>query len=1473
MIHYEKLTRKSLTFCLFYLSLTGSLFLDKIIDFLVNLCFFKGALQDLITLVYNTDINSILFDPGEDTPCNPDTTNISDIIMKNIFKALSKHLNEFAPILASSMTEIPEKIPEQNTQIFRKLHRLFTCEDDWTEDFESIVLHFIIINEEKNVDKSQQYLSQSEQDSIEVIKQNLVPVMHIFKRYEARLSDILKMILLFEGKLSESAFYEFYVFIEYFLLKEHGKIKYMQETGIVCSSGSQNSSTKKKSENRNEDFKCGKNSHRKENSKDFECTKKYLSELLHEFYGTMNPSIQFLVDFISIFLQKVPENLLRHFSCLLPPENNTGNEFISFGEYTEMIFAFIFSKIIKSCKKEKLASENEALLLWKYGYFDVLGEISIDVSENIVSAHTVNSNNYPCYFSFKSRTHFLKLLLENLLVQFSEPIEIHFYAIQTILQEIDIEILDIGFRPLVSTYQQTSFTISEYSNHKDSIFDAIVSKHAENDRIVHLFRLFEQNVKYKSFFTLYCMKFYGEEIIASDDDFVCAYFYVIDRYESHCRKNRELGDFYSSKAESLEIKEESQVNLYQKIYNKTLAIACGKEMWYAVIKIIIDVLDYFEINLELDGEAEIVNLQKFPSFSKNDLLTLIDILKNAFFHTKEYYYLEMLKKYSFNTTSIVLDFQIKDFSPAQKFSLNVEEIDDFLSEINYGKESENKIIEDSEIKNSENTNVLNNLAPLFVNDIYSKENHFKLNLIDDICKIKKEIFEEATRKRRLTNNKNVFDLHWKILSKKYFPRTIDSEIFKDQLIIDSLNFNYFSGDEKNTKKRSLIKKMLVEEDWRGLFYYGKSENDDFYMKKYISNPEFKIDGHGDKNRIYANSLQEEDFPGRKAGEIEENSKTKISRKLFSSEYYKKSFIETKTKAILFLCLKYNTMICIDEGIDNIECILNSEIDMESYDFITSSLCVLFFCKAKLLEENKKISDACIYYLKSIKSDRYLEEGFLRALHIFTEEKIYDQGTAEKNSPEIENKLLGSIENAFKDAIREIGPKKILPFFLQIITKITHPDENIRRCLVEILNPLIEYNTWFCLYFSYIFIQKESLRSKKTEKKNSIEENFKTLFSDEHLDKLYVLKNFVQILKEIGNDKRKKVEIGDFKQIRTFAIPFPVSVSKTAISTNETIKIVKIVSFTDKITVFNSLQAPKKIQYIDDSGKIRSFLVKSNDDLRKDSRLIGLFNLFNTDLHSDFDLSSNYGREMTKLSDTKNTARQYVVVPFSTKLGIIEWIDHLITLKEIIAHGKNKEVSLNVFKKYRRKITNTEIFQQFERQTEPMLSFWYRDTYRDPFIFFKKKLIYTETLAKMSAIGYFIGLGDRHLENLMIDWDEGSIVHIDLNLLFDKGRSLMIPEKVPFRLTKNLRANLILFKQNGKFKEIFQTTLNYIKSRKCLFEAHLLSFVYDPLNEIKKPMDMIQKLLLKCDCDVENVISQAIDPKNLAGMYVGWMSFL
>ncbi len=68
-----------------------------------------------------------------------------------------------------------------------------------------------------------------------------------------------------------------------------------------------------------------------------------------------------------------------------------------------------------------------------------------------------------------------------------------------------------------------------------------------------------------------------------------------------------------------------------------------------------------------------------------------------------------------------------------------------------------------------------------------------------------------------------------------------------------------------------------------------------------------------------------------------------------------------------------------------------------------------------------------------------------------------------------------------------------------------------------------------------------------------------------------------------------------------------------------------------------------------------------------------------------------------------------------------------------------------------------------------------------------RLAYARTSAVMSMVGYILGLGDRHGENILYCSTSGDCVHVDFNCLFNKVRQC----KIQMSLFKNWSLKKIL----------------------------------------------------------------------------------
>ncbi|WWC90661.1 uncharacterized protein L201_005597 [Kwoniella dendrophila CBS 6074] len=194
--------------------------------------------------------------------------------------------------------------------------------------------------------------------------------------------------------------------------------------------------------------------------------------------------------------------------------------------------------------------------------------------------------------------------------------------------------------------------------------------------------------------------------------------------------------------------------------------------------------------------------------------------------------------------------------------------------------------------------------------------------------------------------------------------------------------------------------------------------------------------------------------------------------------------------------------------------------------------------------------------------------------------------------------------------------------------------------------------------------------------------------------------------------------------------------------------------------------------------------------------------------------------------------------------------------------------------------------------------WFLITWPEPSAWLASRLAYGRTLAVMSMIGYVLGLGDRHGENILFDGLSGDTVHVDLNCLFDKGKTFEIPERVPFRLTQNMVDALGVTGVEGVFRKAAEISMSILRNNSDSLMSVLEAFVHDPLIEwmksgrsksdrdIKASADrnlkpikakllgiMDEGAIVSVPSQVEALIKEATSPANLSAMYIGWAPWL
>ncbi|TNN78302.1 Serine/threonine-protein kinase ATR [Liparis tanakae] len=172
-------------------------------------------------------------------------------------------------------------------------------------------------------------------------------------------------------------------------------------------------------------------------------------------------------------------------------------------------------------------------------------------------------------------------------------------------------------------------------------------------------------------------------------------------------------------------------------------------------------------------------------------------------------------------------------------------------------------------------------------------------------------------------------------------------------------------------------------------------------------------------------------------------------------------------------------------------------------------------------------------------------------------------------------------------------------------------------------------------------------------------------------------------------------------------------------------------------------------------------------------------------------------------------RTYAVIPLNEECGIIEWVNNTAGLRHILTklykergwpplqnlkRGAQQAVgSSNVAKAFLiwshfvlaiylsgkdlRKLIlpKTALFEEKLRlhkevlcvRHPPVFHEWFLRTFPDPTSWYSSRSAYCRSTAVMSMVGYILGLGDRHGENILFDSFTGECVHVDFNCLFNK----------------------------------------------------------------------------------------------------------
>uniref|UniRef100_A0A8C5ALW6 non-specific serine/threonine protein kinase n=1 Tax=Gadus morhua TaxID=8049 RepID=A0A8C5ALW6_GADMO len=278
-------------------------------------------------------------------------------------------------------------------------------------------------------------------------------------------------------------------------------------------------------------------------------------------------------------------------------------------------------------------------------------------------------------------------------------------------------------------------------------------------------------------------------------------------------------------------------------------------------------------------------------------------------------------------------------------------------------------------------------------------------------------------------------------------------------------------------------------------------------------------------------------------------------------------------------------------------------------------------------------------------------------------------------------------------------------------------------------------------------------------------------------------------------------------------------------------VVTIRSFKPQYRLVGGVNLPKIIDCVGSDGRSHRQLVKGQDDLRQDAVMQQVFSMCSTLLQRNAETRRR-----------KLHIRRYKVVPFSQRSGVLEWCSGTVPIGEFLvdpqkgAHGRFRPRDWTNLA-CRKKMMDAQkrglegqltAYSEVCRHFRPVFRHFCMERFLDPAVWMEKRLAYTRSVATSSIVGYIVGLGDRHIQNILIDEQTAELIHIDLGVAFEQGKILPTPETVPFRLTRDMVDGMGITGVEGVFRRCCEKTMEVMRTSQEAVLTIVEVLLYDPL---------------------------------------------
>lgn len=205
------------------------------------------------------------------------------------------------------------------------------------------------------------------------------------------------------------------------------------------------------------------------------------------------------------------------------------------------------------------------------------------------------------------------------------------------------------------------------------------------------------------------------------------------------------------------------------------------------------------------------------------------------------------------------------------------------------------------------------------------------------------------------------------------------------------------------------------------------------------------------------------------------------------------------------------------------------------------------------------------------------------------------------------------------------------------------------------------------------------------------------------------------------------------------------------------------------------------------------VVKGNDDMRGDAVMQQVFCFVNRLMKRRDDTSkrsASMGVGSSRALKDQLKIVTFHIVPLSPAAGVLEFVKDSVTIGDYLTGSQKGDVgahsrycpgelgywdAFNMLKAAENDSSLSErerrqVYEEVRGNYSPSFRYFFTERFGHSLpLWYSARMKYTRSCAVNSIVGHMLGIGDRHIFNILVQKNTGECVHIDFGIIFEQGK--------------------------------------------------------------------------------------------------------